>query len=68
MWANDPSLLAYAEAMRIQQFDNGIESSPSLDANDVHLLSIGTGRAQFSLSPPVVPMQESYTGLRELPT
>ncbi len=52
MWANDPSLVAFAEAMRIQQFEEDTESSPSFDASDVHLLSVGTGRAQFSLSPP----------------
>jgi hypothetical protein len=50
MWANDPSLMAFAEAMRIQQFGEGTANSPSFD--DVHLLSIGTGRAQFSLAPP----------------
>jgi len=52
MWANDPSLLAFIEATRIRQFEAANESSPGLDASDVHLLSIGTGRAQFSLSPP----------------
>jgi patatin-like phospholipase/acyl hydrolase len=52
MWANDPSLLAFVEATRIQQFEAANEGSPNLDGSDVHLLSIGTGRAQFSLSPP----------------
>ena len=52
MWASDPSLLAFIEAMRIQQFEAANEGSPNLDGSDVHLLSIGTGRAQFSLSPP----------------
>ena len=50
MWANDPSLVACAEAIRIKQYEEGKSNTSSFD--DVHLLSIGTGRAQFSLSPP----------------
>jgi len=52
VWAADPSMLAFAEAIRIQQFEQGMEGLPHCDVNDIHLLSIGTGRAQFSLSPP----------------
>lgn len=52
VWASDPSMLAFAEAVRIQQFEQGHESFSNCDMNDIHLLSIGTGRAQFSLSPP----------------
>ncbi len=54
MWANDPSVLALAEAIRIHNFQN--EKNESTDdsyfIDNIHLLSIGTGRAQFSLSPP----------------
>ncbi|MEM7456096.1 MAG: CBASS cGAMP-activated phospholipase [Planctomycetota bacterium] len=52
VWASDPSMLAFAEAIRIQQFEQGVEGFSHCDINDIHLLSIGTGRAQFSLSPP----------------
>lgn len=55
VWANDPSVLAIAEAMRVQQIEssgNGSSGAPSFDLSDVQLLSIGTGRAQFSLAPP----------------
>jgi len=52
MWSNDPSMLAFAEAMRVQQYEKRHEENPHLHPQDIHLLSIGTGRAQFSLSPP----------------
>lgn len=52
VWAADPSMLAFAESIRIQQFEKGVEGFSHCEVNDIHLLSIGTGRAQFSLSPP----------------
>ena len=52
VWASDPSMLAFAEAIRVEQFENGLDSYSNCDINNLHLLSIGTGRAQFSLSPP----------------
>lgn len=54
VWAADPSLLAYAEANRISQFDHcAMENGqPLCEQRDIHLLSIGTGSAEFSLSPP----------------
>lgn len=52
MWAADPSLLAIAEAIRIQQFEKRLEADARIETNEIHLLSIGTGWAQFSLSPP----------------
>lgn len=52
MWAADPSMLAVAEAIRIQQFEKHDQAAPHIETNDIHLLSVGTGRAQFSLSPP----------------
>jgi len=52
IWSNDPSMLAFAEAMRIQQFEKCHEENHQLETKEIHLLSIGTGRAQFSLSPP----------------
>ncbi len=52
VWASDPSLLAVAEAIRIQQFEKRLGPSPHVDTTDIHLLSVGTGRAEYSLSPP----------------
>ena len=67
VWATDHSVLAYAEAIRIRQFEASRQGAPgnppqsetavngaakTTQADDIHLLSIGTGRAQFSLSPP----------------
>ena len=52
VWAADPSMLAVAEAIRIQQFEKHNEMKPRIETEELYLLSIGTGRAQFSLSPP----------------
>ena len=45
-------MLAVAEAIRIQQFEKNLDPDAPINTNDIHLLSVGTGRAQFSLSPP----------------
>lgn len=52
IWAADPSMLAFCEAMRIQQFCTREGIDPTYSTKEVHLLSVGTGRAQFSLRPP----------------
>lgn len=52
VWAADPSMLAVAEAIRIQQFANQLDPDAPIVTNKIHLLSVGTGRADFSLSPP----------------
>jgi len=52
IWSNDPSVLGFAEAMRIQQFEQRNEDHPHYHTDDIHLLSVGTGKAQYSLSPP----------------
>lgn len=51
VWSADPSMLAFAEAMRIRQYENP-DGNGHCDTTNIHLLSVGTGRAQFSLSPP----------------
>ncbi len=50
IWSNDPSLLAFAEAIRIQYIEGCEMNQHTTD--EIHLLSIGTGKAQFSLAPP----------------
>ncbi len=52
VWAADPSMLAVAEAIRIQQFEKELNAEAAIVTNDIHLLSVGTGRSEFSLSPP----------------
>ena len=52
VWASDPSMLAVAEAIRIQHFLNFHDPTAPNITNNIHLLSVGTGRADFSLSPP----------------
>jgi len=52
VWAADPSMLAIAEAIRIQKFLQQYDPDAPIVTDDIHLLSVGTGRAEFSLSPP----------------
>ncbi len=52
LWASDPSLLAYAEAMRIRSECRRGNCDPKFAPEDIHLLSIGTGISQYSLTPP----------------
>jgi len=59
VWSNDPSLLGFAEAIRIQHFEkhynreDGVHHDDlTYEMGDIHVLSIGTGKAQYSLAPP----------------
>ena len=53
VWANDPSLLALAEAIRIRALDiQQKDHDEHLHMDDFHVLSIGTGVSKFSLAPP----------------
>ena len=52
LWANNPSVLAIAEAMKIKQQCNRETCDPDYDTSDIRVLSIGTGDAKYSLSPP----------------
>jgi len=49
VWAADPSMLAIAEAIRIQQFSKKHDPTAPIVTDEIHLLSVGTGRANFSL-------------------
>ena len=44
-------MLAIAEAMRIEQIEKRNDVETLFEIDELHLLSVGTGRAQFSLSP-----------------
>ena len=52
LWATDPSLLAYAEAMRIRSECRRGNCDPKFPPESIHLLSVGTGISQYSLTPP----------------
>lgn len=52
IWSNDPSMLGFAEAIRIQYLNQQGSENPSHSLSEMHLLSIGTGKAQYSLAPP----------------
>lgn len=52
LWATDPSMLALSEAIRVQHLDEATAAPGTFHRHDIHLLSIGTGRFRFSLSPP----------------
>ena len=52
IWSNDPSMLGFAEAIRIQYLNQRDSVNPNHSLSEMHLLSIGTGKAQYSLAPP----------------
>jgi uncharacterized protein len=51
LWAIDPGVVALAESVRIMEACDRA-SDLKFDMSDVHMLSIGTGEATYSLSPP----------------
>lgn len=51
LWANNPSLVAYTEAMKIHECAKR-ECDPSFHASEIEILSIGTGNPRYSLRPP----------------
>ncbi len=51
LWANNPSLVAYTEAMKIIE-SAGRDCDPRFDSSDIQILSIGTGEPRYSLAPP----------------
>ena len=52
LWANSPTVLAIAEAMKIKQQCKRGNCDPDYDTSNIRVLSIGAGRASYSLSPP----------------
>ena len=50
LWANNPSIVGYAEAMKILQVCSEPEA-PLFDRDDVRLLSIGTGIPRYFFKP-----------------
>lgn len=52
VWANNPGILAVAEAIKIRAHCSAETCEPAFDVSTIHLLSIGTGTSSYSLSPP----------------
>lgn len=51
IWANNPSMVAYAEAIKISKVCNRKED-PKFTANDISIMSIGTGYNVDTFNPP----------------
>lgn len=51
IWANNPGLAAYAEAVKISHLCNR-DIDPKFTSNDISVLSVGTGHAIDNFSPP----------------
>jgi len=51
LWANNPGLVAYTEAMKIRECCTR-PCDPQFAPEDIYVLSIGTGEPRYSLSPP----------------
>jgi patatin-like phospholipase/acyl hydrolase len=52
LWANTPSILALAEAMKIGKLCTRETCDPSFEVEQIRVCSIGTGRVSYSLCPP----------------
>ena len=52
LWANNPGVLAVAEAIKIRRNCVGPLCDPAFDVSTISVLSIGTGSTTYSLSPP----------------
>jgi patatin-like phospholipase/acyl hydrolase len=51
LWANNPAICAYAEAVCISQKCKRADIDPVFCLDDIHMLSVGTGRSPYFLSP-----------------
>jgi len=52
VWANNPAIVAYAEVCRMAQNLNKAPEPRAIAADEVAMLSIGTGRRTYSFEPP----------------
>jgi uncharacterized protein len=51
LWANNPSMAAYSEAIKIRRVCHRPNIDPEFDVSDIKLLSIGTGKPTRFLQP-----------------
>jgi patatin-like phospholipase/acyl hydrolase len=66
IWANNPSVVAYAEALRISSRCTREGIDRRFTADDVVMLSVGTGESRFSLEPPASSAGLAWWGPRIL--
>lgn len=59
LWANNPALLGYVEAVKISQECNRAGIDPAFSPDDIYLLSVGTGNRSYFANP-----SADDTGLR----
>lgn len=52
LWANNPSMVAIAEALRIREKANRAGVDFPIDLEQIYLLSVGTGKASYFAKPP----------------
>jgi hypothetical protein len=51
LWANNPAIMGYVEAMKICKVCQRPNLDPPFSPDDVHMLSIGTGEPQYFAKP-----------------
>ena len=51
LWANNPAMLAYAEAIKIHGIAKRDELDPAFSLDEIHMISIGTGEPEYYAKP-----------------
>jgi uncharacterized protein len=51
LWANNPALIGFAEALKIQNLPKRDQIDEVLSQDDIHILSIGTGEPEYYAQP-----------------
>jgi patatin-like phospholipase/acyl hydrolase len=52
LWANNPSMVAVAEALKIRESANRPNVDRPIELESIYLLSVGTGKASYFANPP----------------
>jgi len=52
LWANNPAMVAIAEAAKISHECGSLNGVGHADLSDIHMLSVGTGHQPYFISPP----------------
>lgn len=66
LWANNPSMVAYVEAMKIRAVCTRPSIDPQFQETEVAVLSIGTGEPKYSHGPPLTGAGLGWWGPRIL--
>jgi patatin-like phospholipase/acyl hydrolase len=53
LWANNPSMVAIAEALRIREKADRDGMDHPIEQESIHMLSVGTGKASYFAKPPI---------------